>query len=772
MPPHDSTKIDALPELAAQLHEAATIIGQPSSTPASSQDAAFTLDPCCLPRVPGFLLEAELGRGGMGVVFLARQVRLNRLVALKMILSGKLACEKTRLRFLAEAEAIARVQHPGIVQVYEFGMHDNSPYFALEYVSGGSLDKQLRGTPLHPMEAADLVEKLARAVECAHQLGIIHRDLKPANILLAEQSTTSSSTHPKLSDENQGCRRCPWQPKITDFGLVKQAGSEMTATGHIMGTPSYMAPEQADCKKSVSQTTDVYALGAILYECLTGRPPFKASTDLDTILQVVNDDPVSVRQLQPRTPKGLELICMKCLQKQPSKRYASAQLLAEDLGRFLAGEPVHAQPPQMLPRITEWFRRHPWALINVFGMIVAVLISLTYGFWTQTTEARWRQLLAEAKVERMEKNYDLAWKKLKAAEGLYEDPRLYDEAVKLCISKLSPDKTNVPVSNSSQPSMLQAGAGRDEREKEATNPRWKSVMNDPKQVAFSADKQLAAVAGNKQKALYLVDVETGKIVQTLTATPGHPRHWYEQVHHGEELMVGGDVIFSQNGERVAAQLVTKEGNFTRNAIIVWDVVTGQEYLRVPFSMNAEIDAKATGLGVIIGNQEFLLKNLHVELERGGALRWMHAVTENSSEGHMPVYIDIIANWLNKATGLPPWIVSLVMILLPWIAVILLRSRFARCRKESKLPSTSLILFSLLAGLLVVISGFLFLFSYFNTLGWSAEALLTSSSLYFWFFSNMLAGTQLLVLTANAYRVAEFGDEWKDMSLLGIMTRRA
>ena len=275
-------------------------------------------------RIPGYEILGELGRGGMGVVYKARQTKLNRIVAVKMVLAGGHASAADLDRFLGEAEAVARMQHPQIVQIFETGQIDGLPYFALEFVEGGSLAGKLDGTPLLPHEAAKLVGLLAGGMHYAHRQGIVHRDLKPANVLLTKDGT----------------------PKITDFGLAKkvEGGSGLTQSGAIMGTPSYMAPEQAEGKKGVGPAADVYALGAILYECLTGRPPFKAATPLDTILQVVSDEPVAPTRLQSGTPRDLETICLKCLQKEPAKRYESASALADDLGRFRRGEPIVARP--------------------------------------------------------------------------------------------------------------------------------------------------------------------------------------------------------------------------------------------------------------------------------------------------------------------------------------------------------------------------------------------------------------------------------------------
>jgi serine/threonine-protein kinase len=276
-------------------------------------------------------LLGELGRGSMGVVYRARQLSLNRLVALKVILAGAHATAEERARFRREAAAVARLQHGHIVQVFEVGEHQGLPFFSLELCPGGGLDGKLNGTPLPPAEAAALVETLARAAHAAHQKGVVHRDLKPANVLLAEDGT----------------------PKIADFGLARKLDEAgQTRTGAVLGTPSYMAPEQARGKgHEAGPAVDTYALGAVLYECLTGRPPFRAATTAETLLQVISDDPVPPSRLAPATPRDLETVCLKCLHKEPSRRYASALDLAEDLRRFLAGEPVRARPARLR---SEW----------------------------------------------------------------------------------------------------------------------------------------------------------------------------------------------------------------------------------------------------------------------------------------------------------------------------------------------------------------------------------------------------------------------------------
>jgi WD40 repeat protein len=321
-------------------------------------DSYATIPPATVPPPPlpppapaGYELLGELGRGGMGVVYKATQVKLGRLVALKMILAGGHAGADDLARFRTEAEAIARLQHPNIVQVFEVGEYEGKPFFSLEFCPGGTLADKLAGTPIAPREAARLVETLARAMHAAHRKGVVHRDLKPGNVLLAEDGTQ----------------------KITDFGLAKkleEAGH--TQTGAVMGTPSYMAPEQAEGKPA-GPAADVYALGALLYECLTGRPPFKAATTLDTLMQVVADEPVPPRQLQTTVPADVETICLKCLRKEPAQRYGSAEELAGDLRRFQSGEPIMARPVSRAERAWRWCRRNP-AVASLLGVTTLTLL--------------------------------------------------------------------------------------------------------------------------------------------------------------------------------------------------------------------------------------------------------------------------------------------------------------------------------------------------------------------------------------------------------------
>jgi tetratricopeptide (TPR) repeat protein len=289
----------------------------------------------------------------MGVVYEARQVGLNRPVALKMIRGGASARPELVSRFRIEAEAVARLRHPNILQIFDIGEVDGLPFVSLELLEGGRLADRLNGTPLPGLPSADLVATLARAIEAAHQAGIVHRDLKPTNVLFTADGT----------------------PKIADFGLAKRIDSDdgQTETGQVLGSPSYMAPEQARGHvHDIGPGADVYALGAILYEMLTGRPPFKGENRLETIRQVISDDPIAPSRLVPLVARDLETICLKCLKKEPDKRYPSAQALADDLGRYSSGEPIKARPTPFWERGAKWARRHP---LKAAASIVVVLLS-------------------------------------------------------------------------------------------------------------------------------------------------------------------------------------------------------------------------------------------------------------------------------------------------------------------------------------------------------------------------------------------------------------
>ncbi len=295
------------------------------------------------------LLE-EIARGGMGIVYKARQTSLGRVVALKMILAGQLASEAEVARFRTEAEAAAGLQHPNIVAIHEVGQHHGQHYFSMDYVAGPSLGDLARLGPLAPRRAAAYVRTIAEAIHYAHGQGTLHRDLKPSNILLDARD----------------------RPRVTDFGLAKlaDAGRSLTVTGAVVGTPSYMSPEQAagGRRGEVGPASDVYSLGTILYELLVGRPPFDAETTLRIVLQVLEAEPLSPRRLNPSVPRDLETICLKCMAKSPARRYGSAQKLADDLGRYLDGEPIRARPPGLAGRVARWARRRPALAVTMAAL--------------------------------------------------------------------------------------------------------------------------------------------------------------------------------------------------------------------------------------------------------------------------------------------------------------------------------------------------------------------------------------------------------------------
>jgi WD40 repeat protein/serine/threonine protein kinase len=355
-----------------------------------------------LPDVPGYEILGVLGHGGMGVVYKARQLSLNRIVALKMILSGPFSGAAERARFRAEAEAAARLQHPHVVGVYEVGEQGGRPYIALEFVDGGNLAKRLSGMPQPTRWAARLVETLARTVHHAHQQGIVHRDLKPSNILLAGGGPPD------------GVLAVEAVPKITDFGLAKHSGGDgcETRTGAVFGTPGYMAPEQAAGKsRAVGPPADVYALGAILYEALTGLPPFRGETALDTLEQVRTREPVPPGQLRPGLPRDLGTVCLKALAKEPARRYATAAELADDLRRSLDGRPVAARSVGRPEKVWRWCRRQPGLALLIVLAAAAVLAGTSVSTYLLIqSQDRARAVLREQEHARQEAR-NAAWQR-------------------------------------------------------------------------------------------------------------------------------------------------------------------------------------------------------------------------------------------------------------------------------------------------------------------------------------------------------------------------
>jgi len=399
------------------------------TVPPPPQEAGF-------PIIPGYRILKELGKGGMGVVYLAEQNKLHRRVALKMIRGGFVERQEQRQRFLVEAEAVARLQHPNIVQIFEVGdiQHPDgsaSPFMALEFVAGKSLEDHLQGKPMPTRSAVELIVQLGHAMHYAHEMHLIHRDLKPANILLApledrhSKQTVISDTLRKFTRPTS---TLSFVPKITDFGLAKQidANSSQTKAGEIMGTPSYMAPEQAAGKADIGPSADTYALGAILYELLTGRPPFRAATTLDTIMQVLEEEPVLPSQLQKLVPRDVETICLKCLAKTPAKRYASSADLADDLQRYLNDEPILARPASVAERVWKWSKRRPTAAALLVVSLFALLAFIGGIIYFNQIVRGERDIAVEAKKDAQEQRDEARTAKKQADAKANETQRTLD----------------------------------------------------------------------------------------------------------------------------------------------------------------------------------------------------------------------------------------------------------------------------------------------------------------------------------------------------------
>jgi eukaryotic-like serine/threonine-protein kinase len=332
--------------------------------------------PATSPEIPGYELLEVLGKGGMGIVYQARQKSLNRVVALKLLPGSASAGGQLAARFRIEAEAAGRLRHPNIVQVYDAGEYNGVPYYAMEYVTGPTLAQVLRAGPLPPRQAAECLEQVARAVHYAHMSAVLHRDLKPANVLFAACGVALAPGDASATPQAASI------PKITDFGLAKalDAGAELTLAGQIVGTPTYMAPEQALGIGAVGPASDVYSLGAVLYAALTGQPPFRGDSVYSTLSQVAQADPLPPRRLRPEVPHDLETVCLKCLQKDPAQRYASAQEVADDLRRWLDGETPRARRANVLVQMA---RRNRLAA----ALFVLLLLALTG--WLATLALWW-----------------------------------------------------------------------------------------------------------------------------------------------------------------------------------------------------------------------------------------------------------------------------------------------------------------------------------------------------------------------------------------------
>jgi WD40 repeat protein/serine/threonine protein kinase len=497
--------------------------------------------------VAGYEILDVLGRGAMGVVYKARQLSLHRFVALKMVLAGSHAGPEARARFLAEAGAIAALQHPNIVQIYEVGEQDALPFFSMEIVDGGGLDRKIRGAPLPAQEAALLLEKLARAMHYAHQHGVVHRDLKPANVLLTAEG----------------------EPKVTDFGVAKKLQDDPYATrarfatrpGTPIGTPSYMAPEQAAGQgKLVGPLSDVYSLGAILYELLIGRPPFLAETAIETLRLVATEEPLSPLHLQPRLPQDLVAICLKCLRKEPAKRYGSAGELAEDLRRFLENKPIQAVPVGPWKRLVKWARRRPAAaaLVAVSTLAALVLLGVAVAYEINLSRA-----LTSEKAARHEAVRRLVLLNIQTGMDLVDEGHgpealpLLVEALRLAMIERNQDNTDPKQSGVLDERMQRIRLAMVLRSCPRLCHVWDVASGEPvTDAAFSPDGRRVVTASADGLAR-VWDVASGQPI----GAPFRHQAWSYQAS------------FSSDGKRV----LTASADGTAR---VWDV-KGQEVCRSP-----------------------------------------------------------------------------------------------------------------------------------------------------------------------------------------------
>lgn len=622
-----------------------------ASTPRPSSSA--TLPTRRLPGVPGYEVLAEIGRGGMGIVYKARDIRLNRLVAIKMIMAGDFASEHHLVRFLVEGETLARLHHPNIVQVHEAGQHEGRPYLALEYVEGITLSDRLKQSPLAPRTAAILVERLALAMHYAHQEGIVHRDLKPANILLKRLQEDGDAGAPP-----NGSSFLPFHPMITDFGLARGLNLDvsLTETGVVLGTPSYMAPEQAQNSKRLGPAVDVYGLGAIFYEMLAGHPPFRADSPMQTIHAVVQHEPPRLSKSGRSIPADLETVCLKCLEKDPSRRYATAEALAKDLARWRNDEPVTARPVTRSERIRQWARRNPLPAVLAATLFLSLICglggtstALFYALrgWHEADDQRAKaeqargsaelrhkeaqaaqnnaetqsyfSAIAQARLEWQLNNLDESeavldhcdparrgweWHYLK---GIHHSDRLTlkGHAPYVCGLAYSPDRRYLASAGGGIPYYVQESP-------RAIRPGevklWDADSGELVRTLTGHGNVVAAVAFHPDsRHLAAIDLD-GKIVVWETAT-GNPVQTLQVGQRSNARVPSAGLAFSPDGHRLAAFLVE---DFTRSTVRVWDVTPSTADAKPAFKPGASIAWNESPFGNLsfTPDSRYILGGLH------------------------------------------------------------------------------------------------------------------------------------------------------------------
>jgi WD40 repeat protein/serine/threonine protein kinase len=585
--PEDPELWPELEELLAGFGQLQRLLPAPDPTP-THLPAAPPSAPLPPGALEGYEILEEIGRGGMGVVYKARQQGLNRLVALKVVFGGVHTGAAQRARFRREAEAVARLNHPNIVQVHEVGERDGVPFLCLEYVAGQNLAQHIAGRPQPHLQAALLVETLARAVHHAHQAGVVHRDLKPSNILL--QGIHHKDTKDTKEDEKGRPKGKPgfgpsgplgplclcgesFSPKITDFGLARPLDDkkELTGSGEIVGTPNYMAPEQVHGGGvPVGPAADVYALGVILYELLTGRPPFQGETPMDTVLLVVGQEPVPPSRLRPKLPRDLETICLHCLHKDPRRRYPTAEALADDLCRFLDGRPVTARPVGVTERFWRWCRRNPVVALLAAGVVLSLLggAAVAWGFAAQALEnakqARQEAGRANESARRADDEKEETRKAKLLSDRRWYGAEMYTAQLEWNEGQLGLVRQRLETLLPKQPGDADLRGFEWHYRRRLFGLEIRSLRGHTDYVtcvAFSADGRRVA-SGSADKTIKVWDAVTGRPLRTFRPEPTLV------VNGVKTVAVSKRVALSPDGRRV---LATAGGPAS-----VWDTDTGEQ----------------------------------------------------------------------------------------------------------------------------------------------------------------------------------------------------